>query len=74
MLENKTLLLIKKMSYKLDFKPHLLTLKKKKKKTCEQAQTCSTKKNEPCLNMQYFLMMSLSLICVHKIKRTNTNF
>ena len=31
MLENKTLLLIK-MSYKLDFKPHLLTLKKKKKK------------------------------------------
>ena len=32
MLENKTLLLIKKMSYKLDFKPHLLTLKKKKKK------------------------------------------
>ena len=46
MLENKTLLLIKKMSYKLDFKPHLLTLKKKKKKkkSCEQAQTCSTKK------------------------------
>ena len=30
MLENKTVLLIKKMSYKLDFKPQLLTLKKKK--------------------------------------------
>ena len=44
MLENKTLLLIKKMSYKLDFKPHLLTLKKKKKNSCEQAPTCSTKK------------------------------
>ena len=44
MLENKTLLLIKKMSYKLDFKPQLLTLKKKKKNSCEQAQTCLTKK------------------------------
>ena len=43
MLENKTVLLIKKMSYKLDFKPQLLTLKKKKK-SCEQAQTCLTKK------------------------------
>ena len=51
MLENKTLLLIKKMSYKLDFKPHLLTLKKKKKKNLWTSSNLFDKKNEPCLNM-----------------------
>ena len=44
MLENKTLLLIKKMSYKLDFKPHLLTLKKKKKKLVNKLKLVRQKK------------------------------
>ena len=50
MLENKTVLLIKKMSYKLDFKPQLLTLKKKKK-ILWTSSNLFDKKNEPCLNM-----------------------
>ena len=54
MLENKTLLLIKKMSYKLDFKPHLLTLKKKKKKNLWTSSNLFDKKKWAMLEYAIF--------------------
>ena len=44
MLENKTLLLINKISYKLDFKPQLLTLKIKKKNLVNKFKLVRQKK------------------------------